>query len=67
MFWVQSDHLSLLLPSVAEVVVGVSGAGDTVVAALAVGLLSGLPIKNTIFRANIVAGLAVGRLGTAVV
>jgi rfaE bifunctional protein kinase chain/domain len=45
----------------------VSGAGDTVVAAVTLGLLSGLPAPNAARLANIAAGLVVRKLGTATI
>jgi rfaE bifunctional protein kinase chain/domain len=43
----------------------VGGAGDTVIATLAVMLASGLPIEQALFLANRAAGIVVGKLGTA--
>ncbi|MBV8962844.1 MAG: D-glycero-beta-D-manno-heptose 1-phosphate adenylyltransferase, partial [Hyphomicrobiales bacterium] len=45
----------------------VSGAGDTVVAALALALASGAPIDKAAQIANLAAGIAVGKVGTAAV
>ncbi|MEK7448915.1 MAG: D-glycero-beta-D-manno-heptose-7-phosphate kinase [Planctomycetota bacterium] len=45
----------------------VSGAGDTVMAALGIGLVSGLDMKDAIHLANLAAGVAVSKLGTATV
>ena len=45
----------------------VSGAGDTVVAALAIGIVSGLEWKEMLFFANIAAGIVIKKLGTSVV
>jgi D-beta-D-heptose 7-phosphate kinase/D-beta-D-heptose 1-phosphate adenosyltransferase len=45
----------------------VSGAGDTALAALAVSIAEGLPIEAGAVLANLAAGIAVGKLGTAVV
>jgi bifunctional ADP-heptose synthase (sugar kinase/adenylyltransferase) len=45
----------------------VSGAGDTVIAALAVMLGSGQSWDNTIAFANAAGGVAVGKLGTSIV
>ncbi len=53
------------LPSSAREVFDVSGAGDTVIAALALGLASGLGYPDSAFLANTAAGIAVGKLGTA--
>ncbi len=45
----------------------VSGAGDTVVAAFACALAGGVPLRNAALIANVAAGIAVGKLGTAIV
>ena len=45
----------------------VSGAGDTVVAALAHALAAGAPIEKSAQIANLAAGIAVGKIGTAAV
>jgi D-beta-D-heptose 7-phosphate kinase/D-beta-D-heptose 1-phosphate adenosyltransferase len=55
------------IPTVAREVFDVSGAGDTVLAALAVGVASGLSIEESARLANIAAGIAVGKLGTSIV
>lgn len=56
----------LHMPTRARDVFDVSGAGDTVVAALAVALASGAPIEAAMHMANCAAGIVVGRVGTAV-
>ncbi len=45
----------------------VSGAGDTVVAALSLGLAAGFSYPDSIRLANAAAGIVVGRVGTATV
>ena len=45
----------------------VSGAGDTVIATLAVMLAAGADWAEAMRVANIAAGIVVGKLGTAVV
>ena len=50
----------------AREVYDVSGAGDTVIAALAVMLAAGAPIAEAVRIANRAAGIVVGKLGTAV-
>ena len=55
------------IPTVAREVFDVSGAGDTVLAALAVGISSGLTMPEAARLANIAAGIAVGKLGTSIV
>ena len=54
-------------PAKAREVFDVSGAGDTVVAALAVMLAGGAPLAEAVRIANHAAGIVVGKLGTAVV
>ena len=55
------------IPTVAREVFDVSGAGDTVLATLAVGVASGLTMAESARLANIAAGIAVGKLGTSIV
>jgi len=54
-------------PAVAREVFDVSGAGDTVIATLAVMLGSGLPSDKAAEIANRAGGIVVGKLGTATV
>lgn len=58
---------ALHLPAEAREVFDVSGAGDTVVAALAVALAAGLPMAQAARIANAAAGIVVAKVGTAVV
>ncbi|MDZ4255375.1 MAG: D-glycero-beta-D-manno-heptose-7-phosphate kinase [Sulfuritalea sp.] len=51
--------------AVAREVYDVSGAGDTVIATLAVMLGSGLSLPQSMRQANLAAGIVVGKLGTA--
>ena len=53
-------------PAVAREVYDVSGAGDTVIATLAVMLASGFDLLRALPLANLAAGIVVGKLGTAV-
>ena len=53
-------------PAEAAEVFDVSGAGDTVVAALAAGLAGGLSLQMAARVANIAAGIVVAKVGTAV-
>jgi D-beta-D-heptose 7-phosphate kinase/D-beta-D-heptose 1-phosphate adenosyltransferase len=62
----QGDE-SVHIPTVAREVFDVSGAGDTVLAALAVGIASGFSMTESARLANVAAGIAVGKLGTSVV
>lgn len=54
-------------PTHAREVFDVSGAGDTVIATLAVMLASGAEMPDAVCVANRAAGVVVGKLGTAVV
>ncbi len=45
----------------------VSGAGDTVIAVLGLGMAAGLPLKEATTLANTAAGIVVGKVGTATV
>jgi D-beta-D-heptose 7-phosphate kinase / D-beta-D-heptose 1-phosphate adenosyltransferase len=51
-------------PAVARQVFDVSGAGDTVIATLAVSTACGISIEDAARVANIAAGIVVGKLGT---
>jgi D-beta-D-heptose 7-phosphate kinase/D-beta-D-heptose 1-phosphate adenosyltransferase len=54
-----------IYPTVARDVFDVTGAGDTVIAALAFALGSGRTIEQAIVFANLAAGVVVGKLGSA--
>lgn len=58
------DKQSHLLPATAKQVFDVSGAGDTVIATLAAGLVHGLSALESLHLANIAAGVVVGKVGT---
>jgi len=51
-------------PAVARQVFDVSGAGDTVIAVMAMALASGLPPETAVKLANVGAGVVVGKVGT---
>jgi D-beta-D-heptose 7-phosphate kinase/D-beta-D-heptose 1-phosphate adenosyltransferase len=53
------------IPTVAQEVFDVTGAGDTVISTLALSLVAGLPIPESAVLSNIAAGIVVGKLGTA--
>lgn len=55
------------LRTMARQVFDVSGAGDTAVAAMSLGLAAGADIVSAATLANLAAGIVVGKLGTAVV
>jgi D-beta-D-heptose 7-phosphate kinase / D-beta-D-heptose 1-phosphate adenosyltransferase len=63
---VQRDQEPLHLSAEAREVFDVSGAGDTVVAALATALAAGLSLADGARIANTAAGIVVGKMGTAV-
>jgi D-beta-D-heptose 7-phosphate kinase/D-beta-D-heptose 1-phosphate adenosyltransferase len=52
-------------PAIAREVYDVSGAGDTVIAALAAGIIGGLEREESIQLANLAAGVVVGKIGTS--
>lgn len=52
------------IPTEARNVFDVTGAGDTVIAALTLGIASGLPLRDAAVIANAAAGIVVGELGT---
>ena len=62
-----TDEGALTIPAQAREVYDVSGAGDTVIATLAVLLAAGAPLRDAVQIANEAAGVVVGKLGTAVV
>jgi D-beta-D-heptose 7-phosphate kinase / D-beta-D-heptose 1-phosphate adenosyltransferase len=64
---VRRDQAPLHLPARAREVADVSGAGDTLVAALAVALGAGASLPDAAVIANITAGISVGKQGTATV
>ena len=61
----KNNHLHL--PSKAQEVFDVSGAGDTVIAYIASGIANGRSLFNATEIANDAAGFAVGKFGTTVV
>jgi rfaE bifunctional protein kinase chain/domain len=61
------DQLGRLdVPALAREVYDVTGAGDTVIAVLAMALASGHNLRQGVVLANKAAGIVVGKLGTAV-
>jgi rfaE bifunctional protein kinase chain/domain len=54
------------IPSVAGQVLDVTGAGETAIAALGVGLHQGFSLEESAYYANKAAGLVVGRFGPSV-
>ncbi len=61
------EHEILHVPTQSREVFDVSGAGDTVIATLAVMLACGQPWSSAVHIANRAAGIVVGKLGTAMV
>lgn len=59
------DSTPLHIPTVAREVYDVTGAGDTVLAVLSLGLAAGLSFDDSAKLANTAAGIVVGKLGTS--
>ncbi len=57
----------LSIPTTAQAVFDVTGAGDTVIATLALGLAANASFADAAALANIAAGVVVGKVGTATV
>ncbi|WP_298771554.1 bifunctional D-glycero-beta-D-manno-heptose-7-phosphate kinase/D-glycero-beta-D-manno-heptose 1-phosphate adenylyltransferase HldE [uncultured Shewanella sp.] len=57
----------LHIPTVAKEVFDVTGAGDTVISALATSLAAGSELEQACAIANMAAGIVVGKLGTSTV
>lgn len=64
---VERDAGTLHIPTMARAVYDVVGAGDTVVAALALALGAGFGLADSAIIANAAAGVVVGKPGTATV
>jgi D-beta-D-heptose 7-phosphate kinase/D-beta-D-heptose 1-phosphate adenosyltransferase len=62
-----ADGTAVHLPTTARQVFDVSGAGDTAMAVLALGLAAGGSVVDAAELANTAAGIAVGKRGTATV
>ena len=65
--WLLSDRVEGHLPAAAREVADVTGAGDTVVATLALALAAGATLAEAARLANEAAGIVVGRFGPATV
>jgi D-beta-D-heptose 7-phosphate kinase/D-beta-D-heptose 1-phosphate adenosyltransferase len=63
----ESNQEPLQIRTKAREVYDVSGAGDTVISVLGLGIAAGLPLKEAVTLANIAAGIVVGKVGTATV
>jgi rfaE bifunctional protein kinase chain/domain len=62
-----TDEGAWTVPAQAREVFDVSGAGDTVIAVMAVMLAAGLSLRDAVALANRAGGIVVGKLGTATV
>jgi D-beta-D-heptose 7-phosphate kinase/D-beta-D-heptose 1-phosphate adenosyltransferase len=67
MLLVAADGSQRHIPAVRRAVADVTGAGDTVVAVLAVTLAGGAAIEQAMQIANVAAGLAVGEVGAVAI
>jgi D-beta-D-heptose 7-phosphate kinase/D-beta-D-heptose 1-phosphate adenosyltransferase len=63
----EMDGSSFHIPTMARQVYDVTGAGDTVIATLALSLATGASIRDGAVLANYAAGIVVGMVGTATV
>ncbi|KPD04426.1 bifunctional D-glycero-beta-D-manno-heptose-7-phosphate kinase/D-glycero-beta-D-manno-heptose 1-phosphate adenylyltransferase HldE [Moellerella wisconsensis] len=63
----QRGQQPLHLPTQAQEVYDVTGAGDTVIGVLAASLAAGKPLYEACALANVAAGVVVGKLGTSTV
>ncbi len=55
------------LPAQAKDVFDVTGAGDTVIAVMALGVAAGVALPEAMYLANLAGGIVVGKLGTSTV
>ena len=67
MVLMQSNQAPFWIKAKAQQVFDVSGAGDTVVAMMGLGMASGLSLTESAALANTAAGIVVGKIGTATV
>lgn len=63
----ESNNSVTHIPTRAREVFDVTGAGDTVTAVCGLALAAGLDLRSALELANLAAGIAVGKIGTAVV
>jgi len=61
------DGQTVHIPTVAQRVFDVTGAGDTVIASVTLGIVAGLSREDAALLANLAAGVVVGEVGTAAV
>ena len=67
MVYFEQGSASYRIGTQARQVFDVSGAGDTVLAMLGLGVAAGYPIREAVALANTAAGIVVGKVGTATV
>ncbi len=67
MYLLEEGNPGLHLPTAARQVYDVTGAGDTVIAMLAVALAGGADLPGAVRLSNVAAGLAVAKVGTTAV
>jgi D-beta-D-heptose 7-phosphate kinase/D-beta-D-heptose 1-phosphate adenosyltransferase len=65
--WLSCDEVEGGIPAVAREVADVTGAGDTVIAVLGLGLAAGATMREAAILANHAAGIVVGKFGPATV
>lgn len=63
---IRSDQVHSL-PAQAKDVFDVTGAGDTVIAVMALGVALDMPLGEAMYLANLAGGIVVGKLGTSTV
>ncbi|MDR0340358.1 MAG: PfkB family carbohydrate kinase [Puniceicoccales bacterium] len=66
MYYAQDGQPVKCVPTKPQEVYDVSGAGDTVIAVISVGLAGGSPLEDAIRCANTAARIVISKLGTAV-
>lgn len=62
--FLSDEQMHIHIPTSAQEVFDVSGAGDTVIAAMAAGVAGGLSVYDAAVMANFAAGIGVGKVGT---
>lgn len=63
----QKNGATIHIPTVAQEVFDVSGAGDTVISTFTLALALGIDMKDAAYVSNIAAGIVVGKVGIAVI
>jgi rfaE bifunctional protein kinase chain/domain len=62
---ITKDKSKTDIPTMAKEVYDITGAGDTVISVVSIGLAAGLPISEAACLANYAAGIVVGKIGTS--